>query len=71
MFFVVVVVFSSPHGIRVDSVNMFLSPVVCMGSALRKVTKFAGGGGGGDGGGGGVVSQTTTTPGFTDTVHIV
>ena len=27
---------------------MFLSPVVCIGSALRKVTKFAGGGGGGE-----------------------
>ena len=38
-----------------------------MGSALRKVTKFAGGGGGGEVTGG-VVSQTTTTPGFADTV---
>ena len=28
---------------------MFLSPVVCMGSAVRKVTKFVGGGGGGGG----------------------
>ena len=33
---------AKPNGICVDSVNMFPSPVVCMGSALQKVTKFPG-----------------------------